>query len=470
VTSGGPVVVIGAGPAGLAAAHELSSRGVHVEVYEQLDKVGGIARTETYKGYRFDLGGHRFLTKVDEVQRLWERVMGTEFISVKRLSRIYYRRRFFNYPISVTNVARNLGLWESFRMGASYLYARIRPHPVESTFEEWVTNRFGRRLYRTFFATYTKKVWGIPGSEIRADWAAQRIKGLSVSSALRQALIGDSTVKSLTREFLYPRLGVGQMWERLAALVTDAGGHVHLESSVTALHHDGTRVNHVDVTRGGETVTVPVSHVITTMPLTTLLNQLTPPPPADVLEAARGLRYRDFIVVNLILDTPDAFPDNWIYIHSPDVHVGRVQNFRNWSRAMVPDEGRTSLGMEYFCSVGDHLWSMSDDDLRALAEREVYMLGLASEGQVCDGCVVRQPKAYPVYDETYKDRVEAIRVYLSRFANLQTVGRNGTHRYNNQDHSTLAGLQAARNVLGDTHDIWSVNTEESYLEESRDDG
>jgi protoporphyrinogen oxidase len=460
--------VVGAGPAGLSAAHELAMRGAVVAVYEQNDRVGGLARTVTYQGYRFDIGGHRFLTKVPEVQRLWEHVMGSEFISVNRLSRIYYRRRFFDYPITIPNVVRNLGPWESFLLAASYVRAKLLPLGEETTLEQWVTNRFGSRLYRTFFSAYTEKVWGIPGSEVRADWAVQRIKGLSVRAALRQALLGNSKVKTLTREFLYPRLGVGQMWERLADLVVAAGGTVHLESEVTELHHDGSRVVSLDVMHRGHTTTVPASEVITSIPLVSLLERLDPPPPAEVLEAVRGLRYRDYIMVGLIVETPRAFPDNWIYVHSPAVHVGRIQNFGNWSAAMVPDEGRTSLGMEYFCSVGDNLWSMSDEALRDLAVRELHELGLASPTQVVDGCVVRQPKAYPVYDDTYRRRVEVVRSYLSRFSNLQTVGRNGTHRYNNLDHSTLAGLFAARNILGEQHDIWNINTDASYLEEHPD--
>ena len=462
-----PVVVVGAGPAGLSAAYELATRGAPVAVYDQNERVGGLARTVTHQGYRFDIGGHRFLTKVREVQRLWTDVMGPEFISVKRLSRIYYRQRFFDYPITIPNVLRNLGPRETFLLGAGYVRAKFLPRGEEATFEQWVVNRFGRRLYRTFFRAYTEKVWGIPGSEIRADWAVQRVKGLSVRAALRQALFGDSEVKTLSREFLYPRLGVGQMWERLADRVVAAGGVVHLEMEVTAVHHDGSRVVSLDVTDRRRTTTVPASSVITSMPLLSLLDRLDPPPPAEVLEAVRGLRYRDYIMVGLIVETPTAFPDNWIYVHSPAVRVGRIQNFRNWSAAMVPDGRRTSLGMEYFCSVGDRLWSMSDEALRDLAVREVHALGLASPSQIVDGCVVRQPKAYPVYDDTYRRRVEVVRSYLSRFRNLHTVGRNGTHRYNNMDHSTLAGLLAARNILGEQHDVWDINTDASYLEEHR---
>jgi protoporphyrinogen oxidase len=461
----GPVIVIGGGPAGLSAAYELAARGVTVAVHEREDRVGGIARTVTHDGYRFDIGGHRFLTKVPEVQQLWESVMGDEFITVQRLSRIYYQKRFFDYPISIPNVVRNLGLLESALSFGSYVHARIRREADPATFEQWVTGRFGRRLYRTFFATYTEKVWGIPGSEIRADWAAQRIKGLSVRSALRQAVVGDSEVMSLARAFRYPRLGVGQMWERIAARVEAAGGTVHLESTVKRIRHDGRRVIAVEAEgRDGRTTYEDVGHVISSAPLGSLIERLAPPPPPDVLEAARGLRYRDFILVGLILDVPTAFPDNWIYVHSPDVKVGRVQNFRNWSAEMVPDAGRTSLGMEYFCSKGDTLWAMDDQALLALAVRELEQLELGSSAHVVDGCVVRQRRAYPVYDESYRERVQAIRSYLAGIGNLQTIGRNGTHRYNNQDHSTVAGLMAARNILGERHDVWNINTDGSYLE------
>jgi protoporphyrinogen oxidase len=465
VTGRDPVVVAGAGPAGLAAARELSAAGVDVVVCEQGARVGGLARTESYRGYRFDIGGHRFLSRVPEIQQQWEDTLGRDFLKVQRLSRIFYRGRFFDYPIDLANVVRNLGPWESLRIVASYVRERARRSRREDTLEAWVTSRFGERLYRAFFKTYTEKVWGIPCSEIRADWAAQRIRGLTLRTTVAGALGGRSRAASLAREFHYPRLGPGQMWERFADLVVAAGGSVRLGTRVTRLHHDGRRVDRVEI-GGAHAEPLSPAHVISSLPLRHLLSCLDPAPPADVIAAGCALRHRDFILVGLIVDTPRTFPDTWVYVHSPEVLVGRIQNFRNWSAAMVPDPGRTSLGMEYFCSVGDAVWSRSDPELIALATRELHTLGLAPGGRVEDGCVIRQENAYPVYDGDYRANVAIVREYLGRFENLQTIGRSGTHRYNNQDHSMLTGRLAARNVLGGRHDVWDVNTERSYQDVS----
>jgi len=464
VTSTGGVVVAGAGPAGLTAARDLSAAGVNVTVFERAPQVGGLARTEAYRGFRFDIGGHRFLTRMPDIHRLWEETLGDDFVKVRRLSRIYYRGRFFDYPVNLSNVVRNLGPAESGRIVASYLKARARRSPDERTFEAWVTSRFGRRLYETFFKTYTEKVWGMPCSEIGADWAAQRIRGLTLRTAVADAFGRRSRVASLAREFHYPRLGPGQMWERFADLVVAAGGVVRVGTAVTRLHHDGRRVDRVEV-GNGLMESVPAGHVISSLPLGTLLERLDPLPPPDILAAGRALRHRDFILVGLILDAPVTFPDTWLYVHGREALVGRVQNLRNWSAALVPDTRRTGLGMEYFCSVGDAIWSRSDAALLDLAARELQVLGLAPGARVEDGCVIRQEKAYPVYDSAYRGHVERIREYLARFENLQTIGRNGTHRYNNQDHAMLAGRLAARNVLGERHDVWAVNAEPSCLED-----
>lgn len=460
-----PVVVIGAGPAGLTAAYELVKEGIAPVVLEKGDKVGGLARTETYKGYRFDIGGHRFYTKVEAVQQLWQEVLGNDFIKVPRLSRIFYRGRFFNYPISAVNTLFNLGIIESLLILLSYLKVRIWPLREEQTFEQWVTNRFGERLYKTFFKTYTEKVWGIPCSEIQADWAAQRIKGLSLKTAIINALFGSNDTKTLIKEFDYPALGPGMMWEKFAEAVESKKGKVALDTKVIKFELEGNKIASIVAEQNGELVRFSADHFITSMPVSALVERMEPQPPPEVLHAARSLKYRDFLIVSLIVDRPDLFPDNWIYIHSPEVKVGRIQNFKNWSAALVPDASKSCLGMEYFCSIGDEIWEMSDAELVELASRELVGLGLATTADVEDGVVIRQPKAYPVYDGEYRGHLRVLEGFLTGIENLQTIGRNGMHRYNNQDHSMLTGLLAARNILGEKHDLWDVNTERSYYED-----
>lgn len=459
------VVIIGAGPAGLTAAYALVKRGERPAVLERERQVGGIARTEVYKGYRFDIGGHRFFTKVPEVEALWRELLGSEFIRVPRLSRIYYEGRYYNYPLEPLNALSNLGLIESCRIMLSYFKWRLFPHPVEETFEQWVMNRFGGRLYARFFKTYTEKVWGIPCKQIRADWAAQRIKGLDLRKAITNALFGVGEAKTLIKEFDYPRLGPGQMWETCAERVRAGGGEVRLGVDVVRLLHRGGRIEAVVAHEDSEPIEYRGRHFLSSMALPALVARLDPPAPPEVLEAARRLRHRDFLIVCLLVNRAELFPDNWIYIHSPEVKVGRIQNFKNWSRDMVPDPSTTSLGMEYFCTVGDAIWEMTDAELIALARRELEQLGLAKASEVFDGTVVRQRAAYPVYDGTYREALAVIRPYLQQFENLQTMGRNGLHRYNNQDHSMLCALRAVDNLYGARHDIWNINTERSYHED-----
>jgi protoporphyrinogen oxidase len=461
----GVTLVAGAGPAGLTAAYELARHGRAPQLYEQGAQVGGISRTEQYLGHRFDIGGHRFYTKEPEIQALWETVGGDAFREVKRLSRIYYGGRFYDYPLTIGNVLANLGPAESARITASYLRRRLSPCPVEDTFETWVTNRFGDRLYNTFFRPYTEKVWGIPCSEIRAEWAAQRIAGLSLRHAVAAALGANGSARSLIHSFHYPELGPGQMWERFAAAVEQAGGRVNLGSEVMRLGRSGDRVVQVDVMTGAHRETLAVEQVISSLPLGHLVARLDPPPPPGVVAAAGRLRHRSLIVVGLIVRTGGPlFPDQWIYIHGPRHRVGRIQNYRNWSPAMSPDPAAAALGMEYFCSVGDELWGMPDAALADLAGRELEALGLAPAAAVTGAKVLREPLAYPVYDEGYRAALDTVRGWLASIANLQTVGRNGMHRYNNQDHAMLTGLLAARNLLGERHDLWQVNTEQSYHE------
>jgi protoporphyrinogen oxidase len=347
-----PVVTLGAGPAGLAAAYELIKQGVQPIVLEKADKVGGIARTETYKDYYFDIGGHRFFTKIDRVNKLWHEMLGEDFQKVRRMSRIYYEGRLFNYPLNISNTLVNLGILESLLMMLSYFNAQFRPYRQEETFEQWVSNRFGRRLYKTFFQTYTEKVWGIPCNKIQADWAAQRIKGLSLIAAVTNALLGIKKAKSLIDEFYYPIKGPGMMWQRFQEKIDAEGGKVTLNSEAIGLKHKNGRIISVAYLNGDKRMEIPVEHLISSIPITKLVTMLDPPAPDEVLSAAQKFLYRAFIIVVLIIDKQDLFADQWIYIHSPDVKVGRIQNFKNWSAAMVPDPQKTSVGMEYFCTEG----------------------------------------------------------------------------------------------------------------------
>jgi len=464
-------VIIGAGPAGLAAAYELLRASQPCRVCEQDEIVGGISRTVRYQGYRFDIGGHRFFTKVPEIQAFWEEVLGDDFLERPRLSRIFYKDRFFDYPLRPINALRGLGPWEATRVGLSYLKALLMPRPEERNFEEWVSNRFGFRLYEIFFRTYTEKVWGIPCSEISADWAAQRIKNLDLLKAVRNAVLGSSggqeVISTLIDRFHYPRHGPGMMWERCTDRLTAAGARIDMGARVDSILHENGKVTEVVVgRRDGARERVPTEHLISSMPLTELIGCLDPAPPPTVQAAADRLSYRDFLIVVLIVGRSEVFPDNWIYVHSPEVKMGRIQNFKNWSPEMVPDPAKTSLGLEYFVNIGDELWAAPDRELIELGTREMATLGLVQPHEVEDGTVVRMPKAYPVYDGDFRESVDLIRRYVTSYSNLQVIGRNGQHRYNNQDHSMLSGICAAQNVLGADHDVWAVNVESEYLEET----
>jgi protoporphyrinogen oxidase len=466
------VVIMGAGPAGLTAAYQLHKANVCSTLIEKDGVVGGIARTVSYKGYLFDIGGHRFFTKSQAVDRMWREILvEADFLRRNRLSRIYYNKRFFYYPLRVANTLAGLGLWNSLCILASYFEARLRPCRPERTFEDWVSNRFGRRLYETFFKTYTEKVWGIPCSQITADWAAQRIKGLSLLTALQNAMIGQKSndkskaIRTLIDSFHYPRKGPGMMWEAVAGIVTSAGHKLNLHTEVEKIFWSADSVTGVLARRDGQTEPIFGTHFLSTLPIRELIQKLDPPPPLHVLEAANRLHYRDFVTVALIINRRDLFPDNWIYIHEPAVKVGRIQNFKNWSPDMVADPLKTCLGLEYFCFEGDGLWTASDEELVSLARRELVLLKLAREEDVEDGTVVRMRKAYPVYDSTFRQALSTIRTFLDPLANLQLIGRNGMHKYNNQDHSMLTAMMAARNILGCRHNLWEVNADQEYHEE-----
>jgi protoporphyrinogen oxidase len=476
--AGDRVVIIGAGPAGLTAAYLLAKAGVPPTVLEGDDIVGGISRTAQYKGFRFDIGGHRFFTKIEPVQALWEEILADEFISVPRMSRIYYNGRFFDYPLKAANALRGLGPVNAALIVLSYLKWHYRPYPVEDNFEQWVTNRFGKRLYEIFFKTYTEKVWGIPCTEIRAEWAAQRIQGLSLAKAILTATSlnrRSTSIKTLIHEFRYPRLGPGQMWEMCRDRIVAMGGQV-------LMRHEARRIE----LRDGRAVAVHAStpdgdrrfeadHIISTTSLRSLVRALEPaspgpaagPLPQRVRDAAEGLKYRDFVVVALVLKRENLFPDNWIYIHTPGVKIGRIQNFNNWSKDMVPEPGRTCLGLEYFCFKGDGTWEQPDADLISDGAREIELLGLARAADVVDGTVIRMLKAYPIYDSAYRGHLDTIRGFIDPIPNLHTVGRNGMHKYNNQDHSMLTAMMAVWNMHGAAHDIWAVNTDFEYHEEQK---
>ncbi len=464
------VVVIGAGPAGLTAAYELSRRKTPVVVLEQDSLAGGLARTVEYRGFRFDIGGHRFFTKIASLKSLWHTMLGADLLIRPRLSRIFYGGHFFDYPLKPLNALRNLGVGESLLILGSYMLSKIAPVSPETSFADWVSNRFGTRLYRKFFESYTEKVWGIPCRTISAEWAAQRIQELSLRTTLTNMFFSNrfkkdtQSIKTLIEEFLYPRLGPGMMWDAFQREIIRSGGIIQLESTVVRMHHEGEQIITVDVMNDKQQTVYRPKQIISSMPLRNLINALSPPPPETVIAAANALSYRDFVTVALIVDAVALFQDNWIYVHDDLVRVGRIQNYKNWSPDMVPDQTKTCLGMEYFCTVGDDLWSMSDQDLVLLATHELEAIGLAKKDMIRDGVVVRMPKAYPVYNEEYPQAVATIREYLDRFVNLQVVGRNGMHRYNNMDHSMLTGMMAVQNLSGGKHDLWAINADEEYHE------
>jgi len=463
------VVIIGAGPAGLTAAYQLTKIGRTSTVLEADDVVGGISRTVERDGWRFDIGGHRFFTKVPPVEKFWHEVLpDAEFMLRPRMSRILYRGKFYDYPLKGMNALRNLGVLEAIRCVLSYAWARVRPPKDQDMYEGWLAARFGWRLYDHFFKTYTEKVWGHSPSEMPADWAAQRIKNLSLFSAIVNAVLpkrNQTDITSLIEEFQYPRLGPGMMWERCRDLVTDAGTDVLMRIEVTSIRRVGGRaVSVLAQSASGGSRELPATAVISSMPLSALVRAFDPPVPAEVRRAADDLSYRDFLTVALVVPEEDGFPDNWIYIHDRGVQVGRIQNFGSWSPYLVK-QGRTCLGLEYFVFEGDEMWTKADDDLIAQGTDELARLGLVERDKVEAGYVVRMPKAYPYYDADYAANVDTIRAWLAaNVPNVYPVGRNGMHRYNNQDHSMYTAMLTVENLLGANHDVWSVNVEEEYHE------
>ncbi len=462
------VIIIGAGPAGLTAGYRFTEYGIKPLIIEQLDRVGGISRTDNYKGYYFDMGGHRFFSKSKTVNQFWDEILGSELITRARLSRILYNSHYFNYPLKLGNTLLEMGLREGIQIILSYLKAKIKPYKDELTFEHWVTNRFGKYLFEIFFKSYTEKVWGIPTSELRAEFAAQRIKDLSLTNALMSMFIKPkSTIVTLIEEFKYPRFGPGMLWERVQGEIEARQGKVLLNTTVNKIFHDGKRITAIEISNNGKSEVIEGTDFVSSMSLMELIQKMDDVP-TEIQQAAQNLHYRDFITVCLIINRKDLFPDNWIYIHSPGVKVGRIQNFKNWSPEMVPDPNMTSLGMEYFCNKDDSFWCLPDDELIELGKRELSEIGLATYSEIEDGCVFRVEKAYPIYDADYRSHLENIRGYLDQFINFNTIGRNGLHQYNNQDHSMVTGMIAVRNVmLGEQNCLWEINGDHHYHEEKQ---
>lgn len=464
------IAIIGAGPAGLTAAYLLGKANENVTVFEKDPHyVGGISRTETYKGYHFDIGGHRFFSKSKEVEDFWTEILGDEMLERPRSSRIYYNKKFFSYPLVAFEALTKLGVWESGLCVLSYMRAKLFPVKNPTNFEDWVVNQFGRRLFNIFFKTYTEKVWGIPCKEISADWAAQRIKGLSLSSAIWNAIFKakptskDQVIKTLIDSFRYPKMGPGMMWEVCTLKSKKMGVQIEMNCAVKDIQlNDTTWTVHTSDNRTFDGF----DYVLSTAPMRELVTSVTPTFPQQAFDSAKHLEYRDFLTVVLICKDEDAFHDNWIYIHDPSVKVGRIQNFKSWSPYMVPDPEMACYGLEYFCFEGDGLWTSSDADLIALATKEINQIGLTHPEAVVDGYVVRQPKAYPVYDQTYKEKVNDVREALKAYPGLYLIGRNGMHKYNNQDHSMMTAMLAAKNIIAgkEIYDLWDVNEDAEYHE------
>jgi protoporphyrinogen oxidase len=457
------VVIIGAGPAGLAAGYKATQQKINTVIIEMGAQAGGLSRTICYKGNYFDIGGHRFFTKNKEVLSWWRELLRQDFLKVPRSSRIFYNGKYFDYPISVKNVIFGLGLGNAILILLSYIKARIFPSASEASLELWLTNRFGKRLYRIFFKNYSEKVWGMPCENISADWAAERIKGVSLSAAVRNALSGgrNNKVKSLISEFYFPRLGAGMMYEAAARKIIEQAGEIKFNNEVVKIKHAQKKIISLICRDSltGSTFEVSGSDFCSSMPITSLVERMDPPAEKQVLEACNKLRYRSLVLVFLVIDTSDFCQDTWIYVHSPLVKAARIQNFRKWSQDMLADPKTSTIGVEYFCDEGDAFWRQSDEVLKDLAVSELEKVGLSRGKAVLDSLVVRIPKAYPVYERGYLQSLDVVKGFCCGFSNLQCMGRYGLFHYNGMDHSVLTGFLAAQNLVGEQKDLWNVNVE-----------
>ncbi len=462
-------VVVGAGPAGLTAAWLLARRGREVLLLEaDAHGAGGLARTMEYQGHRYDLGPHRFYTKSDAIQEMWRQMLPEGLLEVRRRTRIVYEGKLFSYPLALGETLRGIGPRRAVRALYDCLAARLRPRRPEASFQDWVVNRFGRELYETFFRTYTEKVWGVPCAEIDRDWAAQRIRGLSLARILYQAVLGERgsrNARSLVDRFLYPRLGAGQLWQSALDQVLCRGNRIEMGEAVARVRHRGGRVEAMESASGRS---FEGTHFYVTMTLQSLVRALDPPPPPEVLAAGEALRHRDLITAVLIVERQGLFPDQWLYVHTPEARAARITAYANWSEDLCKDARTTALGLEYFCSRGDDLSSLDDAALLALARRELEALGLARVEEKAGGRVHRSLDAYPVYDAAYGRNREIVKRWLAgALANAYPAGRKGLHNYNSQDHAMMTGALSVRNALdGERHDVWSVNTDREYAEDA----
>ncbi|MBT4277582.1 NAD(P)/FAD-dependent oxidoreductase [Candidatus Falkowbacteria bacterium] len=450
------IVILGAGPTGLAAGYELSRSKNQVVIIERNKKVGGLSRTEECNGNFFDIGGHRFLTKEKRVLDLWKNILKDDFLERPRLSRIYYNKKFFNYPLKIKNVLKNLGLLNSFLVIFSFLKAKIKKQK-EDNFEAWVTNRFGKRLFKIFFKSYTEKLWGIGTKELSSDWARQRIQGLSLFKAIKDALFRKGKEKTLIKKFYYPKYGSGQMYEKMAEKIKENQGEILLNSYVQKINYQDNKIKNIVIKNKGETREISGDNFISTLPINKLILKLSPQPPKEIIKAAQALKFRSFIIVTLTIDKKDLFPDNWIYIHDRNLKTIRIQNFNNWSPDLVKDKNKTVLGVEYVCWENDDFWNKSNKELINLAKEELGAINITKKAsqklgsswleEIKAGKVIKAKDAYPVYTPKFKDDLKVILDYLENFKNLQTVGRSGAFCYNNMDDSILSGLNSAHNII-----------------------
>jgi len=461
--------ILGAGPAGLGAAIELVNNGItDIIIIDKNSIVGGLARTETFDGSKFDVGPHRFFTKNPEINKLWHNTLGDDFIPVDRTTRILYNKKLFNYPISAFDSLSKLGITQSTVAMFSYLKAMAIPKKEIITFEEWISNKFGKKLYETFFKTYTEKVWGIPCNQIGKEFAEQRIKGLDITEVLKNAIIGNSNAKTLVDQFDYPIYGAGQMYEAWADKVTSMGGTILLNSKVVSINEKNKKIDSVEIeTETGEKLTINAKQIFSSIPITHFFDILNPKISSQTSKSVSSLYYREHITVNLIIHKTGLFPDQWIYIHDPDVKMARLANYNNFSKAMVSDKDKTAISVEYFVFQDDEIWKMKNLKIVELAIDEMSRVGLIDKNTVEQGHVVRETESYPTYYIGYKKAFNILKEELNQFENLYPIGRGGMYKYNNQDHSTYSGILAARNYLmmeGSPYNLWDINIDAEYHE------